>query len=535
MPFLQGDLSAMWLGIGKLPTVALDVSGSVTIGGSTLNVCAGLATLSAARVLNTLNVSGHATFSSNASFTNISASNVFIYSGATLSVSGFANFTGLQTNTLSGSSMYLSNGLSVSGLVTVSGLTVQNTLSVLGFTGLGNLQASTISGTSLYSSGGLKVDGSTNLQTTNIAQTLSVAGITSLGSLGVSTISGSNIYVSNSLNVSGLVTVSGLTVQRNLSVGGSTTLTGTTINGLLTVCGQTAFTNLCFAQLNGISWVAPTADKTILSWNSTGNTIKWDTISFLGLGDWAKSKAVSTISAEGNGITGIVSFNNISAIFSSSPFQIGIGPDALRQNNRENIIALGISAGAIGANATGVGPNCIFLGSNPGGSSNLSNSFVVYSQTAGSPLIYGDLSRNQVTINATTTTAGVTSASGCTLNVNGSAQAFNFVSPASSSNSIGGVTMSNSILTVGTISGVTNLNGQILKIDGPNQLIGIGRNMNLAGNHNIAIGDYAGYSYVQTGDVGGELVAIGTGAGFSSSESSSNGFRNIFILPPFMY
>jgi len=38
--------------------------------------------------------------------------------------------------------------------------------------------------------------------------------------------------------------------------------------------------------------------------------------------------------------------------------------------------------------------------------------------------------------------------------------------------------------------------------------------MNLAGNHNIAIGDYAGFSYTQTGIDGGQLVAIGTGAGF---------------------
>jgi hypothetical protein len=524
LPFLQGDLSSMWLGIGMLPTVALDVSGSATIRGSALNVCAGLATLSNVQIMNTLNVCGQTNFSSNVLFTNISASNIFVYTNGTLNVSGSTSLTDLRATTISGSSLYSSGGLKIDSTTTLLGsTTVSNTLNVTGLTTLGALNATTISGTSLYSSGGLKVDSTTTLLgSTTVSNTLNVTGLTALGNLTATTISGSNIFVSNSLNVSGLLTVSGLTVQRNLSVGGSTTLAGTTINGLLTVCGQTAFRNLCFAQLNGISWAAPVTNKTILTWNQTGNIFEWDTIAYLGLGDWAKNAAVSTISAAGYGITGIVSFNNISAIFSASPFQIGIGPNALRSNTQENIIALGISAGAIGANTTGVGPNCIFLGSNPGGSSNLSNSFVVYSQTAGSPLIYGDLARNQVTINATTTTAGVTSASGYTLNVNGSAQAFNFTSPAASSNSIGGVTMSNSILTVGTISGVQNLNGQNLKIDGTIGLIGIGPNMGLGGRSNIAIGNYAGAGYNQTGtSEGGQLIAIGGSAGYSSSGVSN--------------
>jgi hypothetical protein len=522
IPFLQGDLSAMWLGIGKLPTVSLDVSGSATITGPAFNVCAGLATLSGVRVVNTLNVCGQANFSSNVSFTSLSASNVLVYTGGTLNVSGSTSLTGLRATTISGSSLYSSGGLTVDGTTNLQATTVGTTLGVTGLTTLGNLGAATISGTSVYSSGTLRADGTTTLQATTVGTTLGVTGLATLGNLTATTISASNIYVSNSLNVSGLTTVSGLTVQRNLSVGGSTTLSGTTINNLLTVCGQTAFTNLCFAQLNGISWANPSTDKTILTWRQSGNVLEWDTIAYLGLGDWAKSPAVSTISAAGNGITGIVSFNNISAIFSSSPFQIGLGPNALRANTQANIIALGISAGAIGTNANGVGPNCIFLGSNPGGSSNLSNSFVVYSQTAGSPLIYGDLATNQVTINATTAVGGLTSASGYTLNVNGSAQASTFTSPAASSNSIGGVTMSNSILTVGTVCNVTNLNGQTLKIDGTNGLIGIGPNIALAGTSNIAIGNYAGYNYTQTGNnEGGQLIAIGGSAGYSSGGSSN--------------
>jgi hypothetical protein len=534
MPFLQGDLSAMWLGIGKLPTVALDVSGSVTIGGSTLNVCAGLATLSAARILNTLNVSGQANFTSNVSFTNMSASNVFVYSTGKLSVSGTTNLTSLQATTISGSTLYSSGGLTVDGTTSLQATTVGTTLGVTGLTTLGPLSASTISGTSLYSSGGLKADGTTTLQATTVGTTLGVTGLTTLGALTATTISGTNVFVSNSLNVSGLATVSGLTVQRNLSVGGSTTLAGTTVNGTLTVCGQTAFTNLCFAQLNGISWVNPAEDKTILTWRQTGNVLEWDTISYLGLGDWAKSPAIATINASGNGITGIVSFNNISAIF--SPTQIGLGPNALRSNTQANIIALGISAGAIGGNTTGVGPNCIFLGSNPGLSSNVSNSLVVYSQTAGSPLIYGDLSKNQVTI------AGQTNTGGYTLNVNGSAQAttLNITNSANvASLTVTGATTTNTLSATGTSTlagltvtslsntGVTNLCGTLTNtgttvLNGTLTLnttnIALGSGVGTYGTQNVTIGNGAGAG--MTSDYNVVIGNSQTGSNFGGSGNS---------------
>jgi hypothetical protein len=100
-----------------------------------------------------------------------------------------------------------------------------------------------------------------------------------------------------------------------------------------------------------------------------------------------------------------------------------------------------------------------------------------------------------------------------------------FSSPSTSSNSIGGVTMSNSILTVGTISGVQNLNGQQLKIDGANGLIGIGPNMALGGRSNIAIGNFAGYDYSEMGSgEGAQLIAIGGSAGYGSG-----GVSNTFL------
>ena len=516
LPFLQGDLSGMRLGIGKNPSVALDVSGSATITGSAFNVCSGLATLSSVWVVNSLNVSGQANFS-NAAFTTLSASNVSVYTGGTLNVSGSTSLTGLQASTISGSSLYSSGGLKVDGTSTLQATTVATTLGVTGVTTLGTLGAGAITGTSVYSTGTLRSDGTTTLQATTVATTLGVTGTTTLGTLGAGAITGTSVSSTGTLTANGLTTLSATVIGTTLNVSGLATLSAATINGTLTVCGQTAFTNLSFAKLNGITWTAPVAGGgTVLTYNSTNGQVLWDTYQHLGLSDWALNPATSTVSLANFGLTGITSFNNISAVFNSSPFQIGLGPNVLRSNTQANIIALGISAGAVGGNTTGVGPNCIFLGSNPGGSSNVSNSLVVYSQIAGSPLIYGDLSTSRVTIGGQTNTGGYT------LNVNGSALAQSLNSPASSSNSIGGVTMCNSILSVGTISGVTSLNGQTVVMNGTTGLIGIGPAMGLGGTSNIALGNFAGYGYSQTGDSeGGQLIAIGGSAGYGSSGSSN--------------
>jgi hypothetical protein len=227
----------------------------------------------------------------------------------------------------------------------------------------------------------------------------------------------------------------------------------------------------------------------------------------------------------------------VSAVFISASAQIGLGAGVLANNPASNIVAFGTRAGEYPDNPAGAGvySNNLFLGSNPGGSCNVSNSLVIYSQTNGSPLIYGDLARNQVTI------AGQTNTAGYTLNVNGSAQAQTLNSPAASSNSIGGVTMSNSILTVGRINNLSNLNGVETKFDSANQVIFIGQkfgNADLpAGTLNVFLGQFAGASYAGTGTVGigpgagafltgSGNICIGGGAGNSSTGSCNNFIGN---------
>jgi hypothetical protein len=453
VPFLQGDMANMRLGIGKSPLAALDVSGSALIS-LNLNV-SGLTTLSgttvttlsatSAYVSNALNVSGLATLSGLTVLNNIS-------------VGGTTTLGGTTITTLSASSAYVSNAFNVSGLATLSGLTVLNNISVGGLSTHGATTITTLSANSAYVSNAFNVSGLATLSGLTVQNSLSVGGLSTHGATTITTLSANSAYVSNAFSVSGLATLSGLTVQNSLSVSGITTLSTTTVNGLFTVCGQTNFTNLSFASLNSIQWTMPIpADNgSILTYDTTNvNKFKWSTFQNAGLANWSTNAAISTLSMNSFGITGITSFNNISAIFVSGSSQIGIGTNVLSNNTFSNIIAFGISAGAVGTSLTGVGPNNIFLGSNPGGSSNVSNSLVIYSQTAGTPLIYGDLSKNQVTI------AGQT-ATGYTLNVNGSAQVTTLnVTGSSSFVSITATSLSN--------SGSTTLNGTV-NIPGTNTL-----------------------------------------------------------------
>ena len=506
LPFLQGDVSNMQLGIAKSPSTALDVSGSAAIS-QNLNV-SGLATLPNT-VATTLSATTlYATTALNTSGTaTLNAVNI----PTTLGVAGTTTLSTVNTGTLTATSIASTGTITSAGQSTLNSIIVSTTLNVIGNTTLTSMNATSITGITIGSTG------TATLNNVTVGGTLGVTGQTTLGNATATSLGATTLTATSALNAgSATATLSATTVNTTLNVCGATNLSSAILSQNLTVCGQTLFKNLSFTTLNGLTWNSPTpaTGSTVLSVDSTGRTLTWAALTTIGVQNWAQSVANSTLSMQGYGITGITSFNNVSAVFVSASAQVGLGLGALSNNPASNIVAFGTGAGAVGLNTVGVGPNNIFLGSNPGGSSNVSNSLVVYSQTAGSPLIYGDLARNQVAIAGQST-------GGYTLNVNGSAQASRFASPAASSNSIGGVTMSNSILTVGTICNVTNLNGQNLRIDGANHLIGIGANMNLAGNHNIAIGDYAGFSYTQTGIVGGELVAIGTGAGFASIGTSN--------------
>jgi hypothetical protein len=515
LPFLQGDMSNMRLGIGKTPSLALDVSGSAFVS-QALNV-SGLTTLSNVRAVS---LSASTIYSSGTINSSGTATLNAVSIPTTLGVTGTSTLGTTGTGALTASSISNAGTLAVTGQTNLTSAILSSTLNVTGVSTLTRVDGQSINGTSLTSTGTLGVTGTSTLGTTNVGA-LTVAGTSALGTTTASTLTATSLVAQGTLNAASATSTLGTTtVNTTLNVCGATNLSSAVLSQNLTVCGQTLFRNLSFTSLNSLAWNSPGAGDTVLSVDATRTVLSWVSLTTIGLQNWAQSVANSTISLQGlYGITGITSFNNVSAVFNSALAQIGLGAGALSNNPASNIVAFGTGAGNYSGNSStaGVYSNNLFLGSNPGGSSNVSNSLVIYSQTNGSPLIYGDLARNQVTIGGQTNTAGYT------LNVNGSAQASNFVSPAASSNSIGGVTMSNSILTVGTVCNVTNLNGLNLRISRAPDLIGIGRNMNVSGSSNIAIGDYAGWNYNQTGTDGGNLIAIGALSAFDSRGTSNVG------------
>lgn len=512
LPFLQGDMSNMRLGIGKTPSLALDVSGSAFVS-QALNV-SGLTTLTNARAVT---LSASTIYSSGTINSGGTATLNAVSIPTTLGVTGTSTLGTTGTGALTASSITTPGTLGVTGQTNLTTAVVSSTLNVTGVSTLTRVDGQSINGTSLTSTGTLGVTGTSTLGTTNVGA-LTVTGTSALGTTTASTLTATSLVAQGTLNAASATSTLGTTtVNTTLNVCGATNLSSAILSQNLTVCGETLFRNLSFTSLNSLTWNSPGAGGTVLSVDATRRVLSWVSLTSVGLENWAQSVANSTISLQGlYGITGITSFNNVSAVFNSALSQVGLGAGALSNNPASNIVAFGTNAGSYPGNSSvaNVYSNNLFLGSNPGGSCNVANSLVIYSQTNGSPLIYGDLAKNQVTI------AGQTNTAGYTLNVNGSAQASNFTSPAASSNSIGGVTMSNSILTVGRINNLSNLNGVETKFDSANQVIFIGTkdgtNDLPAGTVNVFLGKYAGANYSGTGTVG-----IGEGAGNSLTGSNN--------------
>jgi hypothetical protein len=176
---------------------------------------------------------------------------------------------------------------------------------------------------------------------------------------------------------------------------------------ILTVCGQTLFNNLSFTSINGINWSSPAGGNYILSVDSTKSNISWVAPNSISVSNWASNAAVSNVNLSSYNLFGISTFNSISAVFVGTSGQIGLGQSVLANNPSINNIAFGISAGATSTPSTSYSNN-IFLGSNPGGLSNVSNAFIVYSQVSGLPLIYGDTSNKFVSIGSSTIPSGYT-------------------------------------------------------------------------------------------------------------------------------
>ena len=328
----------------------------------------------------------------------------------------------------------------------------------------------------------------------------------------------------------------------------------------LDVSGTIQVSNISAGQLAGVTLSLGTTNPSsgfVLTFSNSA--IQWlaATGGAGGGSAWSEYPATQFVNFAGYNLSGLAFFNNVPVVFKST--QIGIATNL--SGNNGVTVALGISAGISGGGG-------IYLGSNAGYYPTDANTFLVYSTSATRPFLQGNLANIclgigrapgahtldvsgsiggtslNIPLNTTTNTpnrlgpistllvggvnrVGINNANpGYTLDVAGTVNADVIrTSNATSSSTIGGVTMSNSILTVSTISNLTNINGQNLIINGTTGLIGIGPNMTLGGASNIAIGNYAGAGYNQTGDnEGGQLIAIGGSAGYSSS-----GVSNTFL------
>ena len=170
--------------------------------------------------------------------------------------------------------------------------------------------------------------------------------------------------------------------------------------------------------------------------------------------EWSEHPAVQYVMINGYDISGVSSFNNISAVFiGNSLNRVGLGNNVLsdsfgsnntafgneaaRFNNGSEVNAMGHFAGylntgsnvnafgfgsalsnsgnfvnAIGYNAgySNIGSNCSFLGSNPDilSSNTFDNRFIAYSTNSSNPFLYGDTSNNQLSVGTSDLSANLT-------------------------------------------------------------------------------------------------------------------------------
>jgi len=338
----------------------------------------------------------------------------------------------------------------------------------------------------------------------------------------------------------------------------------------LDVSGTIQASNVSLGRLNGVTWTSSSpANGTVPTY--TGSAVEWQAPGAGAAAAWSSYPATQFVNVSGYDLSGIVSFNSVSAVFVSVSRQVGFGSGVLDGNTGSNVVAFGTGAGSGGTTN-----NMIFLGSNPGYTPAASNSFIVYSTSATVPFLQGDVSGRLLGI-------GMVPRSSNALDVCGTIAADSFfTSPTSAStigpvyisnstvgigapatppykfdvqgpvrvsniiandltvnNTIGGITLSNNTLTVGTIAGVTNLGGLSTKFDSANQVIFIGQQYSTtplpAGSANVFLGQFAGAAYLSTGTVG---IGPGAGAFLSGSNNtcigrnagnSATGSNNNFI------
>jgi hypothetical protein len=299
----------------------------------------------------------------------------------------------------------------------------------------------------------------------------------------------------------------------------------------LDVSGTIQASNVSLGRLNGVTWSPSTTPGTGTVPTYTGSFVEWQ-IPGADAAAWSTFRATQAVNLSGYDLSGIVSFNSLSAVFVSVPRRIGLGQGVLTGNTGTDVLAFGTAAGS-----NGTTNNMIFLGSNPGYTPGVSNAFIVYSTSTTVPFLQGDLAgrllgigrvpRAEYALDVCGTVAassfftvpGAASTIGpifisdsrvgigaladptYKLDVQGVLRVSNIIaSNMVTSNLIGGITLSNTTLSAATVNAVTvNVNtlcaGKLLFGD----VVALGSS-SLSGNtaqYANALGFYAGLSNTQ--------------------------------------
>ena len=300
----------------------------------------------------------------------------------------------------------------------------------------------------------------------------------------------------------------------------------------LDVSGTIQASNVSLGKLNGVTWSPSTTPGTGTVPTYTGSFVEWQ-IPGADAAAWSTFRATQAVNLSGYDLSGIVSFNSLSAVFVSANRRIGLGQGVLTGNTGTDVVAFGTAAGSNGSTN-----NMIFLGSNPGYTPAVSNAFIVYSTSTGVPFLQGDVSGRllgigrvpradyaldvcgAVAASSFFTVPGAASTIGpiyiCNstvgigavadnpykLDVQGILRVSNIITTnTGTSNVVGGISLSNTTLSAATVNAVTvNVNtlcaGRLLFGD----VVALGSS-SLSGNTGLyanALGFYAGLSNTQS-------------------------------------
>jgi hypothetical protein len=209
----------------------------------------------------------------------------------------------------------------------------------------------------------------------------------------------------------GTVTLSTAIVTTNLTVCGTTTLSGQVMianlsamntivpaGGRLSVSGATTLSGVTLNVLNGVSWPATTGSANQqLVMNQAGTAAVWAAPGVADAALWSCNNAVRTVNMAGFGLTGLSSINGLITTICSVTNQIGIGANLLTNNTAMYVVAFGNGAGSNAA-ANSTWSNCVYLGAQPaaGTPANGSDTFLLYSTTAGVPALQVNMANRQL-------------------------------------------------------------------------------------------------------------------------------------------